>query len=193
MRRVRVYIDGNNILSALEQLGVDGHHFDYRKYFQDLMGHTQELQKISYYGAVFPQQISKEKFQRDNGFYNFLRSKNQGIEVKLGRFKINNGVLVEKGVDVQLATDVIFDAFYNCYDDAYICSADSDLLPAIRSVKNQFKDKKVFAVAGHGRGLVQSSYDEVVKIFPHTAKRYWVRREPTPDALKMLQSKFGKK
>ncbi|MGE0527854.1 MAG: NYN domain-containing protein [Bdellovibrionales bacterium] len=190
LRRVHIYIDGNNMLGSLASLGVDGHHFDYRQYFSDLMGQQQKIQKITYYGAVFPQQISKEKYQCDMGFYNFLRSAPQAIEVKLGQFKINDGYPVEKGVDVQLATDLIFNAFYNNYDDAYICSADSDLLPAVREVKRNFKEKKIFAIAAHGRGMVQRSYDQIVRIFPNKAKKYWIRREPNLASLEMLQAKF---
>ncbi len=44
----------------------------------------------------------------------------------------------EKGSDVNLAVDLLFDCVQNCYDCAIIVSNDSDLLTAIRKVRETY-------------------------------------------------------
>lgn len=192
-RRVFIYIDGNNTLESLKDIGIDGHHFDYRKYFSDLMAPYQEIRMIKYFGAVFPESISIEKFKADHRFHSFLEGESQKIKVNRGKFKINGGIPVEKGVDVKLATELIFDAFYKNYDDAYVCSADSDLIPAIDEVRKNFKDKKIFALVPAGKGIVRGSFDGVITIYPNSAKKCIVHRAPDPGSLKDLEAKFTKK
>lgn len=54
----------------------------------------------------------------------------------LGRLeKRPNGIVVEKGVDVKLAVDLLSGAFRNEYDEAIIVSNDSDFVPAIIEVQ----------------------------------------------------------
>jgi len=52
----------------------------------------------------------------------------------------------EKESDVNLALQVVSDAYEDKYDRAYIISADSDMIPAIRVVKAKFPDKEICAV-----------------------------------------------
>lgn len=47
----------------------------------------------------------------------------------------NDGVYHEKGVDVQLAVDLLVGAYENNYDTAIVISSDTDLMPAMEKVK----------------------------------------------------------
>lgn len=45
----------------------------------------------------------------------------------------------EKGVDVQVAVDLVVGAYEDYYDVAIVISSDSDLVPAIRKVRDKGK------------------------------------------------------
>lgn len=47
----------------------------------------------------------------------------------------------EKRTDVNIAVKIVEDAFLDKYDTAIIMSGDSDIIPAIETVKRNFKDK----------------------------------------------------
>lgn len=46
--------------------------------------------------------------------------------------------------DVNIATQIIIDAYTDNYDMAFLISGDSDLVPPIRFVHELFKNKRVF-------------------------------------------------
>src|SRR3989338_5573513 len=87
-----------------------------------------------------------------------------GISVKFGKLLKDpdpKGTYHEKGVDVQIAVDMIKFARENKYDVALLLSSDSDLIPAVKEVKSFNK--------------------EIVYM--------GVKRIPTPEQLKLLQAK----
>ncbi len=49
------------------------------------------------------------------------------------------GSFHEKGVDVQLAIDMLVGAYENQYDTAIMISSDTDLLPAVKKVRQLHK------------------------------------------------------
>ena len=66
-------------------------------------------------------------------------SPKDGILIKYGKLLREprpSGIYHEKGVDVQIAVEMIRFAFQNKYDVAYLLSSDSDLIPAVKEVKN---------------------------------------------------------
>jgi len=50
----------------------------------------------------------------------------------------------EKMTDVNIATQLIFDAFANVFDIAIIVSGDSDLVPPIREIKRHITAKRIY-------------------------------------------------
>jgi uncharacterized LabA/DUF88 family protein len=50
----------------------------------------------------------------------------------------------EKMTDVNIATQMMIDAFQDKYDMAMLISGDSDLVPPIKTIHDLFKDKRVF-------------------------------------------------
>lgn len=50
----------------------------------------------------------------------------------------------EKMTDVNIATEMLVDAYTDKYDMAMLISGDSDLVPPIRSINSLFKNKRVF-------------------------------------------------
>ncbi len=57
------------------------------------------------------------------------------FDVYLGHLEPRNGNFVEKGTDVQIATDMLRRAYVNAYDTAILVSGDSDLVPAVEGGK----------------------------------------------------------
>jgi NYN domain len=89
----------------------------------------------------------------------------------------------EKGVDVELATDLVAYALDNAYELAIICSVDSDLVPAIELVQRRLENVAIEcvgweAVAGYeapepldipGGGVMRRMID--LQSFEHIADR----------------------
>ena len=69
----------------------------------------------------------------------FSHLRNQNIEIKLGYLLMSDGKYHEKGVDVQIAVDIVRGAIKNEYDICYLISSDTDLLPAIQTAKDEGK------------------------------------------------------
>ncbi len=63
--------------------------------------------------------------------------KDCGVTYHLGYLLKNNGVFHEKGVDVQMAVDLVVAGYEKSFSRAFLISSDTDLLPAIRQVKKQ--------------------------------------------------------
>jgi len=61
----------------------------------------------------------------------------------------------EKMTDVQIATELLTDAFRDNFDTALIVSADSDLVPPILAVREHFPEKRVVVGFPPGRSSVQ--------------------------------------
>lgn len=57
----------------------------------------------------------------------------------------------EKMTDVNIATELLVDAFANRFDTALLISADSDLVPPVRAVRSCFPHKRVIVAFPPGR------------------------------------------
>jgi uncharacterized LabA/DUF88 family protein len=57
----------------------------------------------------------------------------------------------EKMTDVNIAVELMKDAFQDCFDVAFLVSADSDLIGPIRTVQQLFPKKKVISIFPPGR------------------------------------------
>jgi len=78
-----------------------------------------------------------------NNFYFFE------VRKKPLQYSPKNGIF-QKGVDVQLAVDLVSNAYLNTYDISVIFSGDIDLLESLRTVKNL------------GKHVILISHDETV-------------------------------
>lgn len=64
----------------------------------------------------------------------------------------------EKETDVSIGITMLNDAYKGLFDKAYLVTRDSDLLPAIRMIRKEFRQKEIVAVAppymGHSNNLI---------------------------------------
>jgi len=158
-----VYIDGQNFLyKAAEVLILSGRISNKQELFKiDIAGIIKNIIKsdeiiIRFYGA-------KIKVRKDKGNDIYIKSRafsdnsrrmkntlnNQNIEyVESGNLKLRDSDICkkcgsqdfrfqEKGVDVGMAVDMVVDSFSGNAGQIVVVSSDTDLIPAIRSVKNK--------------------------------------------------------
>jgi len=57
----------------------------------------------------------------------------------------------EKMTDVNIACQLLSDAIHNRFDTAFVLSGDSDLVPPIQMIRNQYEDRIVFSLFPPGR------------------------------------------
>ncbi|MBI3743714.1 MAG: NYN domain-containing protein [Chloroflexi bacterium] len=139
--RVAVFIDGSNLYHSLEEncrrADLDFEGFVYRL----LAGRT--LYRTYYYNIL----QDAERQQGASEQQKFLASlyKIPRFEVRLGTTKYRGDQLVEKGVDIMLATDLLHYAWEDLYDVAIVVSGDGDFAYAVKTVKNMGKHVEIAA------------------------------------------------
>lgn len=179
-KRAFVFIDGSNFYFKLKELTskLKDHfsllNFNYRK-FAELLVKPNKLMEIHYYiGAV--------KMQMNNPRSKILYANQQKLFRKLQKQKIMviPGQLIqhpdksyhEKGVDVRLAVEMIRFARLDKYDQAYLVSSDTDLLPAIEEVQSFGKTVQYVGIPkGQSFGLSKVA-DDVRLIRPEEIKEF---------------------
>ena len=73
--------------------------------------------------------LAQQKFFEKIKYFNYF-------ELKTLPLKYEDGKIFQKGVDVQIAVDMVHHAFKNNYDVAIICSGDIDLKEAVKLIKS---------------------------------------------------------
>lgn len=143
-KRVAVFIDGSNLYFKLKSLNLKNtSFFNFYRFINWLYRDREVVYKGYYVGVVRAESDNKkgqELRKAQIRLFNFLRSKEQGFKIKKGYLMENDGVYHEKGVDVQLAVDILIGAYENTYDTAIIISSDTDLLPAMAKAKELGKE-----------------------------------------------------
>ncbi len=145
MNRIAILIDGNNFYKGC-QLNFNRTDVDFRKLGQKLSREIDgELLRIYYYNAHVSKSIDPLGFQRQQKFFDNLRA-TPYITLKLGhlvyhRLRNEQGFSsqyfpTEKGIDVQIAVDMIRLALLKACDGIILVSGDSDYIYAVRFVKD---------------------------------------------------------
>ncbi len=135
--RVACFLDGSNLYHKIKEIKVaHTSEFNYAGLCHKL-ARDRKIVYLGYYIGVVKAKPNDFKGQqlraRQLHVFNLLRK--GGFTIKQGYLLKNNGVYHEKGVDVQLATDLLIGAFDDLYDVALVLSSDTDLIPAIMKVK----------------------------------------------------------
>ncbi len=149
--RVVVYIDGFNLYFGMLDAG-----FDYCKWLNllllsnNLLQSNQELIEVKYFTSRVSNDPEKQK--RQNTYIESLES--VGVKIYFGNYQSDtieckrcNNIWPkynEKMTDVNIATQILIDAYQDKYDMAMLISGDSDLVPPMKAVHEIFKNKRVF-------------------------------------------------
>ena len=150
--RVAVYVDGGNTYRKLKEVGLPEKDkiFVHSDFIAHLVGDRELISKRYYVGIVKnynDSQKGEEMVRKQQRFLDALRE--SGFDVKPGRIMYDKGDIREKGVDVQLAVELVIGAVDNLYDTAIVISSDTDLIPAVKYV-SKWQKKKIEYVGFDG-------------------------------------------
>ncbi|MEK7134465.1 MAG: NYN domain-containing protein [Patescibacteria group bacterium] len=160
--RVAIYFDGSNTYNRLKRLGLPEKEkrFNFSKFASHLCGERELVSKRYYVGIVKNHDGSENgdlRVRKQQKFLDGLRT--EKFDVKPGRIMYDGNRIREKGVDVKLAVDLVVGAASNLYDVAIVVISDTDLIPAIKYVRNG--TKKIIEYVGFAGlpsiGLVKES------------------------------------
>ncbi len=136
--RVAIFIDGSNLYhSAKNSFGR--HDINFTELANKLSA-GRKLFRIYYYNVQQDPAQYPEGHREQQDFLDALR-KTPYLEVRLGSTKKTSGA--EKGIDVMIATDLLYFAWSDFYDVAILVSGDADFAYAVQAVKNMGKHVEV--------------------------------------------------
>jgi uncharacterized LabA/DUF88 family protein len=138
--RVAIFIDGSNLYHALRDnfARVD---LNFAEFISKLCG-PRRLFRTYYYNVLQDPSQRPEGYAEQQQFLDVLR-KTPYLEVRLGTTKLLQGVPVEKGIDIMLATDLLHFGWNDLYDVAILVSGDGDFAYALQAAKNRGKHVEV--------------------------------------------------
>lgn len=138
--RVVIFIDGSNLYHSLKNnfKRVD---LNFAEFTNKLCG-SRQLIRTYYYNVLQDSTQRSEGSREQQEFLETLR-KTPYLELRLGTTKLSQGIPVERGIDVMLATDLFYFAANNSYDIAILVSGDSDFGYTLQAVKNMGKHVEV--------------------------------------------------
>jgi len=148
MKRVAVFIDGNNFYFGLRKLygkNKSLKDFDFQG-FANFLARGKEVVGIYYYNAQLDREFNSKKFKSQKGFFSQLRKipKFHLVLCKLLKRNItgtDKHYYIIKEDDINMAVDMVDGSADDTFDVAVLVSGDGDFVPAVRSV--QRRNKKV--------------------------------------------------
>ena len=159
MDRVIFFIDGFNLYHSLDD-NPNYHKYKWlniRKFCECFITKKQEIVKIKYFTTYA--HWRPYSYKRHFLYVRALRSAN--IDITFGKFKQRDkkchicGKVFktheEKQTDVNIALHLLMSAAKDEYDIAMLISGDSDLVPAIETLKLNFPNKEAIIIIPIGR------------------------------------------
>jgi uncharacterized LabA/DUF88 family protein len=138
--RCFLIIDGSNFYFKLKDLKLHRLlEFDFSSFAKTLIGSHRLVQCRYYVGAVRTGRSEKTKTMHANQQKLFAHLKKHHVSYALGYLLRYGDHYHEKGVDVEMAVDMLIAAYEDTADHFVVISSDTDLLPAIRKVREKGK------------------------------------------------------
>jgi len=168
LKRVIIYIDGFNLYFGLrEKKWKNFYWLNVQKLGKNILNKEQKLVEVKY----FTSRISypPEKVKRQGTFIEALETLSI-VKIYYGNYQSNKFVCKkcgftsmlpsEKMTDVNIAVELLTDAYENKFETAILISADSDLIAPINTIHSLFKDKRIvvaFPPARHSFALKEAA------------------------------------
>ncbi|MFC1870489.1 NYN domain-containing protein [Chloroflexota bacterium] len=150
--RVAIFIDGSNLYHALRN-NFRRYNLNFAEFASKLCGPRRLFR--TYYYNVLQDPVQRPDGSREQQEFLDVLCKTPYLEVRLGSTKLSQGTPVEKGVDIMLATDLLYFAWHDLYDVAVLVSGDADFAYALQTVKNMGKHVEVaYFESGVSRDLL---------------------------------------
>lgn len=170
-----VIIDGSNLYFKLKDLGL--HNllaFNFAKFVKLLVGSKKAILSCYYVGK-----IRQDGTKKTNDLFNAQQKllgnlKKHGLTYQFGYLLKSDGVYHEKGVDVQMAVDMVVAAYEKSYERIILVSSDTDLAPAIKKSREKgivveyvgFSHKASVAMVGFCTESTLLKKEDLVSFFP---------------------------
>jgi uncharacterized LabA/DUF88 family protein len=151
---VIAYVDGFNLYFGMKSRGWKRLYWlNLERLAASFLRSDQDLVAVKYFTA----RISgpPDKKSRQDAYLEALRTV-PGLSIYEGHYRLREtrcehcrkafSVPNEKMTDVNIASELLVDAFHDSFTTAFIVSGDSDLVPPIRHVRNTFPTKSVVAL-----------------------------------------------
>lgn len=159
--RIMVFIDGSNLYHVLGEV-CGRHDLNFGKFAEKIAG-DRDLVRTYYYNIRQDSERDPNVATEQGKFLQTMYD-TPYLEVRMGVSKRHGETMVEKGVDVYMATDLVAFAFMDLYDTAIVVSGDGDFFPAIQTAKNQGKHIEVAAFDNNLSGEASNVADTVIKL-----------------------------
>ena len=155
--RTTIYVDGLNLYYRCVRK-TEFKWLDLSQLFTNLLDTKYEINRINYFFAhIKPLPFDKEARARQAAYLRALETREniafhsgtfskKRVEMHLWEDPFSTVKVIraeEKGSDVNLATNLLNDAWRNQYDAAFVVSSDPDLEEGMRLVKQEFPKKEV--------------------------------------------------
>ncbi|MCX6277955.1 MAG: NYN domain-containing protein [Bacteroidetes bacterium] len=151
MQKVITYIDGFNLYFGLKEKGWKRYYWlNLFRLATNLLKPCQSLHRVKYFTSRIS--LPPDKAQRQTTYIEALETIPE-LKVFYGKYQTNSltcnkcgHVMMrpnEKMTDVNIAVEMLADAFLNSFDVAILISADSDLIGTIKHIRKLFPEKQI--------------------------------------------------
>jgi len=154
-KRVSLYIDGFNLYYALKEKNWQRFYWlNPYELGQNLLQPDQALTDVKYFTARIKGRNPKKTARQAN----WLEAMTDTGKIKLfyGHYLFNKkdcnkcgakiSIPEEKMTDVNIAVEMLRDAYEDLFDHAWVISGDSDLVPPIVAIRKKFPNKKITVI-----------------------------------------------
>ena len=139
-KRCIVLIDGSNFYFKLKDLKLQNLlDFDFTSFATKLADGYRIAHATYYVGKVRTDGTEHTQRLFNNQRKLFAYLKKHAFSYSLGYLLKSDGRMHEKGVDVNIAVDILVATYENLCDRIIVVSSDTDLLPAIKKAKEKGK------------------------------------------------------
>jgi len=137
-KKVIILIDGSNFYFKLKDLKLNHLlNFNFSEFGIKLANKNVINMTIYYIGKIKTDGTKKTQILFDNQRKLLSHLGKHKIKYSLGYLLKSNGRYHEKGVDVNIAVDMLFATYEKLCDHIILISSDTDLLPAIKKAKEK--------------------------------------------------------
>ncbi len=173
--RVAIFIDGSNLYHSVKN-SFGRHDLNFTEFAAKLAA-GRRLFRIYYYNVLQDPAQYPEGHREQQDFLEALK-KTPYLEIRLGSTKRSAGT--EKGIDVMIATDLLYFAWMGFYDVAILVSGDADFAYAVQAVKNMGKHVEIaYFESGISKDLLDVA-DNRYLLDRNFFETVWVARRRLP-------------
>ena len=157
MERVCVFIDGNNFYFALKRNNRMTR-VDYHQLSLGLTGPDRQLVRTFYYNVAYDRNLYPDKAKAQQSFLDSL-DRTPYLELRLGRLvPLPDGSVQERGVDILMASEMVYYAARGLYDTAVVVTEDGDYSASLDRVKELGKHVEIAAFQdGQTKELIRTA------------------------------------